>query len=85
MKDYDKTKESSCLQYWDVNNLYGWAMSRKLPVNNFVWIEDTSQFNEDLIKNYSEESDEGYFLEVDLQYLEKLHKLIMIYYFYLKE
>ena len=50
-----------------------------------MWIEDTSQFNEDLIKNYSEESDEGYFLEVDLQYLEKLHKLIMIYYFYLKE
>ena len=48
-------------------------MSQKLPVNNFEWIKDTSQFNEDFIKNYNEKSDEGYFLEV--QYLEKLHEL----------
>ena len=34
MKDYDKNKESSYLHCWDVNNLYGWAMSPKLPVNN---------------------------------------------------
>ena len=74
MKDYDKNKESSYLNYWDVNNLYGWAMSQKLPVNNFEWIKDTSQFNEDFIKNYNEESDEGYFLEVDVQYLKKLHE-----------
>ena len=65
----------SYLQYWDVNNLYGWAMLQKLPVNNFEWIKDTSQFNEDFIKNYNEESDEGYFLEVDIQYPEKLHEL----------
>ena len=50
-------------------------MSQRLPVNNFEWIKDTSQFNEDFIKNYNEESDEGYFLEVDVQYLEKLHEL----------
>ena len=42
-------------------------MLQRLPVKNFEWIEDTSQFNEDFIKNYSEESDEGYFFEVDVQ------------------
>ena len=46
-------------------------MSEKFPVNKFEWIEDTSQFNEDFIKDYNEESDEGYFLEVDVQYFEK--------------
>ena len=48
-------------------------MSQKLPVNNIEWIKDTSQFNEHFIKSYNEESDEGYFMEVDVQYLEKLH------------
>ena len=75
MKDYDKNKESSYLQYRHVNNLYGWAISQKLPVNNFEWLKDTSQFNEDIIRNHNEESDEAYFLEVDVQYLEKLHEL----------
>ena len=35
MKDYDKHKELSYIQYWDTKNLYGWAMSQKVPVNNF--------------------------------------------------
>ena len=61
--------------YWDVNNLYGWAMSQKLSVNYLEWIEETSQFNEVFIKKYNKESDEGYFLEVDVQYSEKLYKL----------
>ena len=50
-------------------------MSQKLPVKKFDWIKDTSQFNEDFIKHYTEESDEGYFLEVDVQYNAKLHEL----------
>ena len=50
MKYYDKNKESSYLKYWNVNNLYGWAMLEKLPVNKLEWIEDTYQFNEDFIK-----------------------------------
>ena len=56
MKHYDKNKDSSCLQYWDLNNLYGLAILHKPPVNNFEWIRDTFQFNEDFIKNYNEES-----------------------------
>ena len=50
-------------------------MSQKLLVNKFEWIEQTSQFNEDFIKNHNEENDEGYFQEVDVQYLENLHEL----------
>ena len=61
MKDYDKNKKSSNIQYWDVNNLYDQAILQNLPVNNFEWIRDTSQFNEDFIKNYSEESEKEYF------------------------
>ena len=77
MKDYDENKESPYLQYWDVNNLYGRAMSQKLPVNNFEWTEETCHFNEDFIKNYNEENDERYFLEVDVQYPLKLQELHM--------
>ena len=51
------------------------AMSQKLPVNNLEWIKDTSHVSEDFIKNYKEERDEGYFLKVDIQYLEKLHEV----------
>ena len=50
-------------------------MSQKFAVNNFEWIKDTSQINEDFIKNYNEESDEGYFLEVDVQCLKNLLEL----------
>ena len=48
-------------------------MLQKLPENNFEWIKDTSQFNEDFINNY--ESDEGYFFEIDAQYSKQLHEL----------
>ena len=75
MKDYDKNEKSSYLKYWDVNNLYGWAMLQKLPVNTSEWIKETSQFNDDFIKYYNEESYEAYFLEFDIQYPKKLHEL----------
>ena len=39
MKDYDKNKESPYLKYLNVNNLYVWAVSQKLPVNKFEWVE----------------------------------------------
>ena len=69
MKFYVKNVKLSYLQYWDLNNLYGWAMLQKRPVDNFEWIEDTSQFNKYFIKNYNEESDERYFFEVNVQYI----------------
>ena len=59
-------------------------MSQKLPVNNFDQIKYTSQFNEDFIETYNEGTDEGYFLEVDVQYDDYMN-FIMIYYFYLRE
>ena len=68
-------KLRSYIQYLDANNLYGWAMSQKLPVNDFKWIEDTSKINEEFIKNYDENNEKDYILEVDVKYPKRLHKL----------
>ena len=69
IKNYDKNIKSSYPSYINANNLYGWVMSQKLPVNGFMWYKDhLSDSNEEFIKNYSENSDEGYFLEVDIEY-----------------
>ena len=59
----------------DINNLCGWVMSQKLPVNGFKWVENTSPFDEDFMKSYNENSGEGYCLEFDVQNLEELHEL----------
>ena len=74
MKNYNKDEESSYIQYLDANNLYGWAMSKKLPVNGFKWI-DNNETDEEFIKNYNENNNKGYILEVDVRYLERLHEL----------
>ena len=66
MKGYEKNKELSYLKYQDINNSYGRTMSQNLPVNEFKLVEETSEFNEDFIKNCNDESGEGYFLEVDV-------------------
>ena len=50
-------------------------MLQKPPVNNFEQIEDNSQFNEDFMKKYNEASGEGYFLDINVQYLASLHDL----------
>ena len=72
-KNYDKKIESLHPSHLDANNLYGWAMSKKLPVNRFKWENNLSMFNEDFIKNYDENSDESYFLQVDIEYPKKLY------------
>ena len=61
--------------YLDANNLYGWAMSQKLPVNGFKCVKNLSKFNEVFIRNYDQNSDKGYFLEVDVDYTKKLFDL----------
>ena len=81
MINYDKSIESSYLVYLDANNLYGWAISQKLSVNGFKWFEDLSEFNESFIKNYDENSDRGYFFEVDAEYQKIYLILIKIYHF----
>ena len=50
--------------YLEANNLYGWAMSQKLPTNGFEWVNKLSQFNENFIKNI-----------VDVEYPKKLFNL----------
>ena len=50
MKNYDEDKESSYIQYLNANNLYGWAISQKLPVDSFEWNKNMLKFNEDFIK-----------------------------------
>ena len=72
MNTHNKSIKSSYLMYLDANNLYGWAMSKKLPVNGFKWENNLSRFNENFIKNYNENSDVGYFLEVNIEYPKQL-------------
>ena len=84
MKDFDKNKEPSYIQYWDVNNLYGWTMSQKLPVKYFEWIKDTSQFNEDF-KAIMNKLMKGISLKLMFNILKNYMNVIMIYHFYQKE
>ena len=74
MQNYNKSEESSYIQYLDANNLYGWEMSKKLPVNGFKWL-DSNKINENVIKNYNENNDKGYILEVNVKYPKRLHEL----------
>ena len=55
--------------------MYGRAISQKLSVNDFRRIGDTSQFTKDVIENYNKDKDDGYVLEVDVQYPKKLNNL----------
>ena len=71
MNNHDKSIISSFLMYLDANNLCGWAMIQKCPVDGFKWVEDLSQFDGSFIKNYDGNSSNGYFLEVDVKYPKK--------------
>ena len=80
IKNYHKNITSLYLMYLNANNLYGWRMSQKLPVNGFKWVKKLSKFNErssaeDFIKNYDENSNKEYIIEVDVEYPKNLFNL----------
>ena len=72
MNDYDPEKPSTFITYLDKNNLYGWTMSEYLPYGEFNWLKNVDKFD---VNSINEKSDTGYFLEVDLEYPDKLHEL----------
>ena len=82
-KSYNNNEESSYIQYLDANNLYGWEMSKKLPVNGFKWLHTSETsvlarndvINEEFIKSYDENDIKVYILEVDIKYPKRLYEL----------
>ena len=77
MKSYNNNEQSPYIQYLDANNLYGRAMSKKLPVNGFKWLDSNNinEINEEFTKSYNENDIKGYILEVDVKYPKRLHEL----------
>ena len=75
MNNCDKDIKLSYVMYLNANNLYGLAMSEKLPISGFKWVKKLLKFNERFIKKYDENSDRGYFREVDVEYLKELFNL----------
>ena len=72
MSSYDTSEESSYLMYFDVNNLYGWAMCQPLPHAKFNGVEDIVNF---YVSSFASDSPTGYILEVDLEYPQRLHDI----------
>ena len=74
MPNYNSIAPSTYLMYVDANNLYGWAMSEKLQIDSFEWINNlNNKFSSKFIRNYHENEDTGYLLEVDIEYPKNLH------------
>jgi len=69
MSNYDPAEPIHYLMYFDVNNLYGWAMTQYLPFGGFKWAEITTCWD------VPDDSPIGYILEVDLMYPDHLHEL----------
>lgn len=71
MKDFNPDKPTTFIQYLDVNNLYGWAMSQRLPAHGFKWLKGLTVSKTIEILN-QKMSNHGYIFEIDLEYPKKL-------------
>ena len=69
--DYDKEKPTNYINYLDANNLYGLAMSMKLPIGKLKWIKKI--LTEQMIMDWKEKDDNAYILEMDLEYPKEIH------------
>ena len=74
MHNYNSKVQSTYLLDLHASNLYGWAMSKKLPIDNFKWSDDEETFTSEFIRNYDNDSDTGYLLEADIDYPKNLHE-----------
>ena len=84
MNDFHKNKELLYLKFWDVNNLYGWVMSPKLPINGFSRVADLCEFDKGFTKSHSENSKEDIFWRLIFNIQKNCMNFIMIYPFCLK-
>ena len=72
INDYDPNKPSTFISYLDRNNLDGWEMGEYFLYEGFKWLKNVDEFD---VMSINEKSPVGYFLEVDLEYSDKLHEL----------
>ena len=72
MENVNTNVKSTFLEYLDANNLYGYAMCKKLPVSNFKWSNDLNKYTQEYIQNYNLNFDHGAILEVDIDYTKHL-------------
>ena len=72
MKNYDPKKPSKFIIYLNMNNLYGWAMSRYLPYGGFKWLKNVDEFD---VNSISKKSPIEAILEVDLEEPDEIHVL----------
>ena len=62
MNNHDTNAASNYLMYVDANNLHGWGMCKKLPIDNFQWDYGIDKYTSEFIRNYDENCDTGYLL-----------------------
>jgi len=72
VKGHDPAQDTNYIVYLDANNLYGWAMCQPLPTYDFAWLSEEEMTDFD-VQEVPDDSEDGYILEVDLEYPEQLH------------